>query len=331
VTSPAKGPDRSPLFANARRRLTITYIAMFAAVIAVFSLAFLVLMAIVLQPDFDLSPDTSSAQAAQIAYDAAVERIGLALVVADLVAIAAVGVGAWILAARTLRPIREAHERQRRFVADASHEMRTPLTAIRATTDNALRPTVNPEDQRAALTTVSAAATDLALLTSDLLTLAQSDDAAPRTDFQPFDLSVAVAERLSLRAMAADSRPPSATFAPDLVVEGRADEIGRIVDNLVDNAFRYGGGDVHVSITTRALDHQAMLEVADDGPGIAQPDLPHLFEPFFRVHSDAGAPPGTGLGLAIANALAKRNRGRLSVVSQPGHGALFRLTLPLAN
>src|SRR5207248_215923 len=103
-------------------------------VIVVFSVAFLALIAIVLEPDFDLSPDTSSDQAAQIAYDAAVERIGFALVAADLVAIGVVGVGAWVVAARTLAPIRESHERQRRFVADASHEMRTPLTVIRTTT-----------------------------------------------------------------------------------------------------------------------------------------------------------------------------------------------------
>jgi signal transduction histidine kinase len=319
------------VFAHARRRLTLIYIAMFAVVIIVFSLAFLVLMAIVLEPDFDLSPDTSSTQAAQIAYDAAVERIGIALVAADVVAVAVVGIGAWVIAARTLRPIRDAHERQRRFVADASHEMRTPLTVIRTATENALRPAAEADEQRNALGTVSAAAADLALLTGDLLTLAQSDDGSPRTDFLPFDLSVAVAERLSLHAAATDEKPATSNFALDLVVDGRADDIGRIVDNLVDNAFRYGGAGVHVSVTTRASDHQALLEVADDGPGIAQADLPHLFEPFFRVRSDASAPPGTGLGLAIANALARRNRGRLTVVSQPGRGALFRLSLPIAD
>ncbi len=319
------------MFAHARRRLTAIYIVMFAIVIVVFSLAFLLLLSIVLQPDFDLAPDTSSAQAAAIAYDAAVERIGIALVAADVVAIAVVGVGAWVVAARTLGPIRDAHERQRRFVADASHEMRTPLTVIRATTENALRPQTAPADQRQALNTVSAAATDLASLTSDLLTLAQSDDASKRADDRPFDLSVTVAERLSLRAAATDEKPSHSVFAPDLMVEGHAEDVGRIVDNLVDNAFRYGGTGVHVTVTTRAADHLALVEVADDGPGIAQADLPHLFEPFFRVRSDASAPPGTGLGLAIADALARRNRGRLTVVSQLGRGATFRVTLPIAD
>jgi two-component system, OmpR family, sensor histidine kinase CiaH len=318
------------MFVHARRRLTAIYIAMFAVVIVVFSIAFLALIAIVLAPDFDLSPDTSSAQAAQIAYDAAVERVTFALVAADVVAIVVVGAGAWVVAARTLRPIREAHERQRRFVADASHEMRTPLTVIRTTTDNGLRTGTTEVDQLAALQTVSVAAADLTLLTSDLLTLAQGDEASPRKDGQPFDLSVAVAERLSLRQAAADEKRATTSFAPDLVVSGRSDEIGRIVDNLVDNAFRYGGPGVNVTVTTRSAVGQALLEVTDDGTGIAQEDLARLFEPFFRVHSDATAPPGTGLGLAIANTLARRNRGRLSVTSQPGRGATFRLSLPLA-
>jgi signal transduction histidine kinase len=319
------------MFAQARRRLTIIYIAMFALVIGVFSVAFLALMAIVLQPDFDLAPDTSSDQAVQIAYDAAVERIGLALIAADAAAIGVVGVGAWIVSARTLRPIRDAHERQRRFVADASHEMRTPLTAIRATTDNALRPEAQPGDQRTALETVSVAAADLALLTADLLTLAQADDATVPGEKNEFDLSVVVAERLSLRAAGSTAHAAQVVFAPDLVVNGRPEQVGRIVDNLVDNAFRYGGASVHVTIVTRAIDRHAVLEVVDNGPGIAVGDQAHVFEPFFRVRSDAGAPPGTGLGLAIASALAKRNRGQLSVASQPGRGAAFRLTLPLAR
>lgn len=319
------------MFAQARRRLTVTYIVLFASVMAIFSVAFLILIAVILEPNFDLAPDTSSDQAAQIAYDAAVARIGLSLVAADLVAVAFVGIGAWVLAARTLKPIRNAHERQRRFVADASHEMRTPLTAIRATTENAMRQDTSTAELRAAVATVANASADLASLTSDLLTLAQGDDSAVFGNAQHFDLSVVIAERLALRAAAHLAAPATTRFAPDLVVHGSPDEIGRICDNLIDNAFRYGGPGVKVKVTTRAADRQALLEVGDDGPGIALADQAHVFEPFFRVRSDAAAPPGTGLGLAIATALARRNGGRLTLVSQLERGSIFRLVLPLAG
>ena len=318
------------MFGEARRRLTLTYIAMFALVLTVFSVSFLAFISIALEPNFDVTPDTTSDQAAQQAYDAAVERIGLALGGADIVAIVIVGVGAWLLAARTLGPIREAHERQRRFVADASHEMRTPLTAIRATTDNALRATSAPDEQRAALATIKSASAELASLTADLLTLAQSDDARSSKTAQRFDLSVVVAERLALR-IASGLPVPRTILATDLVVEGSADEVGRVIDNLVDNAYRYGGPSVQVQVGTRTSDRHAVLEVSDDGPGIAEADQQRIFEPFFRVRADSSAPAGSGLGLAIASALTRRNRGRLTLTSQPGQGSTFRLSLPLAS
>lgn len=319
------------MFAQARRRLTVAYIAIFTVVIGIFSLAFFALITVILQPNFDVAPDTSSDQVLQLAYDAAVERIAFSLVVADIVAIVLVGVGAWTLAARTLRPIGEAHQAQRRFVADASHEMRTPLTAIRATSENAMRADTTPAEQRAALDTVANAAAELATLTADLLTLAQSDDIAAAPEPQRFDLSIVIEERLSLRAAAHSPAPTTTRFGVDLLVVGSPEDIGRIFDNLVDNAFRYGGPDVHVSVTTRATDRQALLEVTDNGPGIAEADQARLFDPFFRVRADAAAPAGTGLGLAIATALAKRNRGRLTVTSQAGRGSVFRLFLPLAG
>ena len=319
------------MFAHARRRLTVAYIVLFGSVMTVFSVAFFTLIAVILEPTFDLAPDTSSEQAVQIAYDAAVARIGVSLVAADIVAVALVGIGAWVLAARTLKPIRDAHERQRRFVADASHEMRTPLTAIRATTENAMRLGTSIDELRAALQTVISASADLAALTTDLLTLAQSDASVAIANSQRFDLSVVVAERLGLRAAAHQLALVTTRFAADLVVQGSPDEIGRICDNLVDNAFRYGGPGVKLQVTTSTADRQAYLEVRDDGPGIAPADQARVFEPFFRVRSDAAAPPGTGLGLAIATALARRNGGRLTLASELGRGTTFRLALPLAG
>lgn len=115
------------MFQRARRRLTIQYIVIFALVLALFSIVFYVAFRAVLGPAFDIAPDLSTAQAAQQAYRLTLERVAIALLVANLVTVGAVGSVAWVLANRTLRPIREALMRQRRFVADASHEMRTPL------------------------------------------------------------------------------------------------------------------------------------------------------------------------------------------------------------
>jgi signal transduction histidine kinase len=304
---------------------------MFGLVVVVFSVAFMSLIALLLQPSFDISPDTSSEQAAQMAYNAAVENIGLALIGADLLAILVVGVGAWVLAARTLKPIRESHERQQRFVADTSHEMRTPLTAILSTSEDALRGSGSPERQRAALRAIAHAASDLSNLTADLLSLAQGEDRLLRTDQQRFDLSVVVAERLALRAAAQAKVPQDVRFTPDLLVDGSPEEVGRIVDNLVDNAFRYGGTDVQVTVKTLQEQRHALVEVGDNGPGIAALDKERVFEPFYRVRSDSLAPPGTGLGLAIALMLARRNGGQLELVSQPGHGTTFRLQLRVAS
>ena len=318
------------MFARARRRLAWIYVALFGLVIFLFSIGFLVLIAIVMEPDFDLAPDASGEQAAQLAYEAAVQRIAIALVIADALAIALVGIAAWLLAARTLRPIREAHERQRRFVADASHEMRTPLTAIRAAAEGALSGGASGAQRDSALATVAAASAQLGSLTNDLLTLAQADDSLVRPTPVRFDLSVAIAERLALVDPGRHAQV-QADFAPDLIVSGSPDEVGRITDNLVDNALRYGGSEAHVRVATRAVGGEAVVEVSDDGLGIAPADQSRIFEPFYRVRADSGAPDGSGLGLAIAQALARRNGARLTLDSEPGHGTRFRLVLPLAR
>ncbi|HEX2627340.1 MAG TPA: ATP-binding protein, partial [Candidatus Limnocylindrales bacterium] len=120
------------------------------------------------------------------------------------------------------------------------------------------------------------------------------------------------------------------TLAEDLRVAADPSDIGRIVENLLDNSIRYSGGAAAPppGITTRSADRHALVEVSDHGPGIAPADLEQIFEPFHRVHSEAGAPEGSGLGLAIARSLAHRNGGRLAVTSAPGSGATFQLSLP---
>ncbi len=316
------------MFTRARIRLTLLYIGLFAIVIGLFSAVFYVGFANVLAPTFDLSAELTNQQAAEAAYQVTVERIGLALVVADIVMIGVVGVAAWILAARTLRPIREAHARQRRFVADASHEMRTPLAAIRASAESVLIGAASEADLRRALVTVASSSERLAGITNDLLTLARSDELPPGA-VGGIDLSVAVAETVEAYLAA---HPGSQTaildLTPDLQIAADPAEIERIIANLLDNAYRYGEEGRPPRARTGTTEREAFVEIRDDGPGIAAADLDRIFEPFYRVSAHAGDLHGTGLGLAIAASLARRNRGTLTVVSQPGAGAVFRLSLP---
>jgi two-component system OmpR family sensor kinase len=316
------------MFARTRLRLTLLYIVLFALVLGVFSVIVYVALSTALAPTFDLGPELTNEQAAALAYQATVHEIGAAIVAADLLVIALVAGAAWILASRTLRPIGEAQARQRRFVADASHEMRTPLAAIRASAEGALAAPASDADLRRALGVVVESADRLSRLTNDLLLLARMDE-LPSISGPPIDLSVSVAEALAALATAHPEWPrPRPALTPDLPVVANPDEIGRIVANLVGNAYRYGGTRQPPRIITRAVDRDVVLEVADDGPGIAAEDLERVFEPFWRLHAEAGDPDGSGLGLPIARSLARRNGGRLTVTSRPGAGATFRLVLP---
>ena len=318
------------MFERARRRLALRYLALFVLVIAAFSLVFFATVAVVLQPAFDLVPEVTNERPEVHAYHQAIKRIALAIAIADGVVIVGVGAAAYYLAGRTLRPIQEAHERQRRFVADASHEMRTPLAAIRSTAESALARPGDAEGDEAALRTIVASSERLTGLTNDLLLLARSERGVLEPRPERFDLSVLVAEVAEAvpGGVAGGSSAVALTLQPDLEVRADEDEIRRIVSNLLDNAVRYGVGGLPIQLRTQGVDGQAVLEVQDHGPGIAPADVDRIFEPFFRVRQDAGAPAGSGLGLAIAADLAARNGGRLTVDSRLGEGSTFRLELP---
>ncbi len=318
------------MFARARRRLAIRYLVLFALVLGIFSVVFFAVLAVVLQPAFDLAPEFSNQEAARHAYTRSIERIAIALGLADLLVLAVIGLVGYYLADRTLRPIREAHDRQRRFVADASHEIRGPLTAIQSTAEAALRADAARPDERAALETIQATSARLGKLTTDLLVLARTENDRLDRPAEQIDLSVAVAESIERTGRSGtDWERTAVSLSPDLTVRADADDVARIVANLLDNAWLYGTEPIEVR--TGASEGIAFVEVVDHGPGIAAADAERVFDAFYRVHADAASPPGSGLGLAIASELAARYGGRLRLLSRPGSGATFRLELPLVR
>jgi signal transduction histidine kinase len=211
---------------------------------------------------------------------------------------------------------------QRQFVADASHELRSPLSTIVAALDLVHG---RAERDEARLATMRLDADRLARLVDDLLLLARADERGltPRADEVDLD-ELLYAEELRLRS--------TAEVAVALDVEavrltGDRAQLGRVVRNLVDNAVRHAAGAVRLGLRRAGAD--AVLEVADDGPGIPDDERERVFDRFVRL--DAGrarAVGGAGLGLAIVAEVVTAHGGRVEALDAPEGGALFRVTLP---
>ena len=222
----------------------------------------------------------------------------------------------------TLDRLQTAVEQHKRFVADAAHELRSPLAILRTRLELTAHRTEAPVP--AALTDVDRIQT----LTTDLLLLARLDAGEPPRD-QEVDLGQVAAEE------AAQIRPrPHVTvamdIATDVLIRGSGDQLRRLVANLVDNAVHHATTTVTVRVT--ADDSRAVLEVTDDGPGIPREHREIVFDRFTRLDEardrDRG---GSGLGLAIARDIAVAHGGTLSVATTPEPGACLRAVLPVGS
>jgi len=223
-----------------------------------------------------------------------------------------------------------AFEVQRRFVADASHELRSPLTVLRGDLDVTLRRERSPEEYRETLGRMREEVARMTSLAENLLVLARADAGLPASSLGEVDLAD-VAERVVERAArAAEAAGIAVTVETALApVRGDATLLERAVGNLVENAIRYAPRGSHVRVRCAPADGLAALEVEDDGPGILAEHAARVFERFYRGDAARGRASGTGLGLPIARAIAEAHRGRLTL-EQAGPGACFRLSLPAA-
>ena len=212
---------------------------------------------------------------------------------------------------------------QRQFVADASHELRSPIATIRAELEVALRSADGADWPRVA-EGVLEEESRLESLVGDLLLLASVDEQDRPQDVSPVDLralaidEAARSRRVSVTVLSGDSA----------WVSGRSDQLTRVIGNLLDNAARFGRGAIQVSIEHD--DRSVRLLVDDDGPGIAPPDRQRVFERFTRLdQSRARDQGGAGLGLALAKGIVERHRGSIHIEDSPLGGACVVVELPV--
>jgi len=244
------------------------------------------------------------------------------------------------------------YQRQQRFVADASHELRAPITSIRCNLDLLAKARdLPPEEAQAALNDARAEADRMGRLVNDLLTIARTDEIvqeikvngyrkvnpkAPIIDLdslllgvyrQYLQLADDVNEEIRLqgpRLMLKDITPAK--------VYGNSDQLKQVLVALIDNALKYTPYEGFVTLSLTTDTHNAVIKVSDTGIGILPEDLPHIFERFYRADParsrDHG---GTGLGLTIVQNIVQEHEGDIEVESTPGRGSTFTLKLPMAD
>jgi two-component system, OmpR family, sensor kinase len=227
--------------------------------------------------------------------------------------------------------LHDALARQRAFVADASHELRTPFAVLSAELELAGKPGRSQRELAEAVASASEEAARLSRLTDDLLLLATSDEDRLAARAEPVDLGALlsrVAELAGQRGSAAGVTC-RANVPGGLTVLVDPGQIRRAVDNLVDNALRFAPDGSQIAITALAEGEDAAIEVADAGPGFPPGYLPYAFERFSRPDTGrARASGGAGLGLSIVRAIAQAHGGTVTAANQPSGGAVVRIDLP---
>jgi two-component system OmpR family sensor kinase len=227
-----------------------------------------------------------------------------------------------------------AMQRQRAFVADASHELRTPLTSVLANLELLQASLDGPgqDEDREVVDSALRSSKRMNRLVGDLLLLARADagrlDAHRRCDLAEIagEAAAEAAALMGARELVVDNDKP-------LWVEGSPDELHRLVLNLLDNAAHHTPPRARVELGLRAEGAEAIVEVADDGPGIAAEARAQIFQRFVRGAgpADTASGAGTGLGLAIVAAVAESHGGGVEVTDSPTGGALFRARIPLVG
>ena len=222
----------------------------------------------------------------------------------------------------------ESFERERRFTADASHELRTPVAAIQVIVGTTLENPRSPADYEQALTDIAEEADRLRAVSEDLLLLARSDR-RQLVSPERVDLALLLRDVTESMRPLAEEKDLTLTFeaSEPLTLQGDSDSLIRLFINLLDNAIKYTEQGTVMVTTWRAADVQLCVAIVDTGVGISPDHVPHIFERFYRVEASRST-RGAGLGLTIAQDIARAHGGLIRVESSVGAGTTFTVVLP---
>lgn len=217
---------------------------------------------------------------------------------------------------------------ERQFASDASHELRTPITVILAECDRAKRKDKSPEDFLASIAVIEEQGKHMSELVQQLLGLTRMQHGTDRYPMRRLDLSIFV-ESCCGEFMPHDSRGISleTDIKPGIEADFNPALMSRVVQNLLQNAYKYGRENGHILVSLEQRGGRALLRVRDDGIGIAPEDQDKIWQRFWQADASRGEDGGSGLGLAMVKEIAEFHGGRASVDSEPGKGSTFMVEI----
>ena len=233
-----------------------------------------------------------------------------------------------------LRRLQEAFNKEQEFMADAAHELKTPLTVLRTHWEDEISNKELPDTFKEKLVKDIETITRLSKLINNLLLLSNSEYFQLRGDFEKLDLPLLIKEVISDTTILAElkSQTINTLELSQVFVMGDKTKLYQLFFNLIDNAIKYTPENGSIYISVKEEQKNAVIEIKDTGIGIPANDLPYIFRRFYRVHKDRSKKMGgNGLGLAITKLITEIHKGEISLTSHLGEGSTFIIKLPIAT
>ncbi|OGM57218.1 hypothetical protein A2955_00960 [Candidatus Woesebacteria bacterium RIFCSPLOWO2_01_FULL_37_19] len=250
------------------------------------------------------------------------------------------GTAGYFLAGKTLAPIEVMVDEQKRFVADASHELRTPLASLKTEVEVALRDKrLKLKDAKGLLRSNLAEVDKMKYFSDNLLSLSRYESNGHGLPMEKLDLSEAVRQAIERNMpLAKEKSIEIKDNLSEIIVKGNPQSLVELVSILLNNAIKYGPKKSEVQINARKekrrstpLSRRVIIEVIDQGMGIDEKDIPHIFDRFYRVDASRSKAKvdGYGLGLSIAKSIVDMHKGEIKVETEIGKGSTFIINLPV--
>lgn len=327
---------RNNIFVKTRLRLTFFYIAIIAVILFIFSqILFLTFSNNIKKEhhphDYD---DICEQQATLWAQDARAELATILMLVNGGILIVS-GALSYFLAGKTMAPIQETLEKQKQFISDASHELRTPIAILKTNMEVELADTGIKGERKKNLKSNLTEVNQMADLVNDLLLLSRIDSDDLKSSFEVFSITPLVEEAVERMKRYAKTKSVTVAFhktTQNQFVKGDRGMLTSALINLIKNAIDYNTKNGKVVVSVKAVNQSCAITVNDTGIGIAKEEIENVFERFYRVdksRTSHTASSGTGLGLAIVQAVVHEHGGKLSIKSELKKGTTVTISLPL--